>query len=130
MGTPEAAVPALQRCLEDGHEIVAVWTQPDRVQGRGNKVTALPVKAFALTRRLTVHQPPNIKTLGARDLFAAHNPDIAVIVAYGKILPSDFLRAPRLGCVNLHFSLLPLYRGAAPVNGLSSTVNREPGSPR
>jgi methionyl-tRNA formyltransferase len=116
MGTPAAAVPALQRCFEDGHEIVAVWTQPDRALGRGNRVTALPVKEFALTHGLAVHQPANIKIPEARELFSAQDADIAIIVAYGKILPSEFLRAPRFGCMNLHFSLLPLYRGAAPVN--------------
>jgi len=116
MGTPEAAVPALQRCLEDGHEIVAVWTQPDRPSGRGNKVTALAVKEFALAHNLTVHQPSKIKTDEARTLFASHDADTAVVVAYGRILPVEFLRAPRRGCINVHFSLLPKYRGAAPAN--------------
>ena len=116
MGTPEAAVPALQRCLEDGHEIVAVWTQPDRPSGRGNKVTASAVKEFALTHNLTVQQPSKIKTDEARALFASHDADTAAVVAYGRILPVEFLRAPRRGCINVHFSLLPKYRGAAPVN--------------
>ena len=116
MGTPEAALPSLQRCLEDGHEIVAVWTQPDRPSGRGNKVTASAVKEFALTHNLTVHQPSKIKTEEARTLFASHDADTVVVVAYGRILPVEFLRAPRRGCINVHFSLLPKYRGAAPVN--------------
>lgn len=116
MGTPAAALPTLQRCLDRGHEVIAVWTQPDRPAGRGKKVTTSPVKEFALTHSLTVHQPAKIKTAEARDLFTSHDADVAVVVAYGRILPGEFLRAPRRGCLNVHFSLLPLYRGAAPVN--------------
>jgi len=116
MGTPQAAVPTLRRCLEDGHEVVAVWTQPDRPAGRGKKLAAPPVKEFALQHGLTVHQPAKIKNEAALRLFASHGADAAVVVAYGRILPDSFLSAPRLGCVNVHFSLLPKYRGAAPVN--------------
>ena len=116
MGTPEAAVPTLQRCLEDGHEVVAVWTQPDRPAGRGNKLTAPPVKEFALKHHLTVHQPAKIRTEESLALFSSHQADAAIVVAYGRILPVTFLRAPREGCLNVHFSLLPQYRGAAPVN--------------
>jgi methionyl-tRNA formyltransferase len=116
MGTPDAAVPTLQRCLEDGHEVVAVWTQPDRPAGRGHKLTPSPVKEFALAHGLMVQQPAKIKTDEARELFASHDADLAVVVAYGRILPPWFLKAPREGCVNVHFSLLPKYRGAAPVN--------------
>lgn len=117
MGTPQAAVPTLQRCLDDGHEVAAVWTQPDRPAGRSHTLTMPPpVKEFALSRGLTVHQPTKIKTNEARDLFASTGADACVVVAYGRILPSSFLQAPRRGCVNVHFSLLPNYRGAAPVN--------------
>lgn len=116
MGTPAAAVPSLQRCLDDGHEIVAVWTQPDRPSGRGNKVVASPVKEFALAHNLAVQQPQKIRTDESRELFASHAADVVVVVAYGRILPVEFLRAPRRGCINVHFSLLPQYRGAAPVN--------------
>ncbi|HJR06458.1 MAG TPA: methionyl-tRNA formyltransferase [Pyrinomonadaceae bacterium] len=116
MGTPETAVPTLKRCLDDGHEVVAVWTQPDRAAGRGNKLSAPPVKEFALAHGLNVHQPAKIKTDEARELFASHEADACIVVAYGRILPSAFLRAPRRGCINVHFSLLPKYRGAAPVN--------------
>jgi methionyl-tRNA formyltransferase len=116
MGTPESAVPTLRRCLEDGHEVVAVWTQPDRPAGRGNRLHEPPVKQFARGRGLTVHQPLKIKTAEAHELFASHEADVAVVVAYGRILPASFLRAPRRGCLNVHFSLLPKYRGAAPVN--------------
>jgi methionyl-tRNA formyltransferase len=116
MGTPQAAVPTLQRCLEDGHEVVAVWTQPDKPAGRGNKVSFTPVKEFALAHGLSVFQPARIKNDEAKQLFASHDADVAVVVAYGRILPDEFLRAPRRGCINVHFSLLPLYRGAAPAN--------------
>jgi methionyl-tRNA formyltransferase len=116
MGTPESAVPTLRRCLQDSHEVVAVWTQPDRASGRGNKVSLSPIKQFALSKDLKVHQPTRIKTDDAADLFRSHNADVAVVVAYGRILPQSFLEAPKYGCVNVHFSLLPKYRGAAPVN--------------
>jgi methionyl-tRNA formyltransferase len=116
MGTPQAAVPTLRRCLEDGHEVAAVWTQPDRPAGRGNRLASPPVKEFALQAGLTVHQPAKIRNEEALGLFASHEADAAVVVAYGRILPAGFLSAPRLGCVNVHFSLLPRYRGAAPVN--------------
>jgi methionyl-tRNA formyltransferase len=116
MGTPQAAVPTLRRCLEDSHEVVAVWTQPDKPAGRGNKVSFTPVKEFALAHGLSVFQPARIKNDEAKQLFASHHADVAVVVAYGRILPDEFLRAPRRGCINVHFSLLPLYRGAAPAN--------------
>jgi methionyl-tRNA formyltransferase len=116
MGTPESAVPSLQQCLADGHEVVAVWTQPDKSSGRGKKISFSPVKEFALSQGLPVHQPAKIRTDEAKALFASHNAEVAVVVAYGRILPVEFLNAPALGCVNVHFSLLPKYRGAAPVN--------------
>ena len=116
MGTPAAAVPTLRRCLEDGHEVVAVWAQPDKPSGRGKNISISPVKQFALSRGLVVHQPARLKADETKALFASHEADVAVVVAYGRILPEEFLRAPRRGCINVHFSLLPLYRGAAPVN--------------
>jgi len=116
MGTPESAALSLRRLIDDGHEIVAVWTQPDRPAGRGNKMHQSLVKEFAVQHNLTVHQPLKIKTEEVKTLFASHEADAAVIVAYGRILPTEFLNAPRQGCINLHFSLLPKYRGAAPVN--------------
>ena len=116
MGTPHAAVPTLRQCLADGHEVVAVWTQPDKPSGRGHKVAFSPIKEFALSHGLTVHQPARIKNEQARELFSSHDAEVAVVVAYGRILPDEFLRAPRRGCINVHFSLLPLYRGAAPAN--------------
>ena len=127
MGTPQAAVPTLRQCLTDGHEVVAVWTQPDRPSGRGNKITFSPVKEFALSQGLQVHQPARIKNDEAKQLFASHHADVAVVVAYGKILPDEFLRAPRRGCINVHFSLLPLYRGAAPSNWAIVNGEKETG---
>src|SRR6266566_3524622 len=116
MGTPAAAVPSLRRSLEDGHEVVAVWTQPDKPAGRGKEISPSPVKEFALSHGLTVHQPSRLKTDEARLLIALHAADVAVVVAYGRIVPVELLRAPRRGGINVHFSLLPKYRGAAPVN--------------
>jgi methionyl-tRNA formyltransferase len=127
MGTPESAVPTLRRCVEDGHEVVAVWTQPDRPAGRGNRLKASPVKEYALSRGLNVQQPSKIKTEEALALFASEPFDAAVVVAYGRILPPAFLRAPKFGCVNVHFSLLPKYRGAAPVNWALVRGERETG---
>ena len=116
MGTPESAVTSLRRLLEDGHEIAAVWTQPDKPAGRGDKLHSPPVKDFALQHNLPIEQPLKIKTQEAKDLFASYEADVAIVVAYGRLLPNEFLRAPRRGCINVHFSLLPLYRGAAPAN--------------
>lgn len=116
MGTPQAAVPSLERILADGHEIAAVYTQPDRPSGRGNKVTFSPVKEFALANGLTVFQPSKIKTPDTFEIFKSHAADVAVVVAYGRILPEAFLTAFPIGAINVHFSLLPKFRGAAPVN--------------
>ena len=116
MGTPLAAVPTLRQCLTDGHEVVAVWTQPDRPSGRGHRVSFSPVKEFAVAHGLPVYQPARIKNDEALQIFASHDADVAVVVAYGRILPEQFLQTPRRGCINVHFSLLPLYRGAAPAN--------------
>lgn len=107
---------SLQRLLKDGHDIAAVWTQPDKPAGRGDRIHSPPVKDFALQHGLTVEQPKKIKTQETKDLFASYAADVGVVVAYGRILPPEFLRAPRRGCLNVHFSLLPLYRGAAPAN--------------
>jgi len=127
MGTPQAAVPTLQRCLTDGHEVVAVWTQPDRPSGRGHRVSFSPVKEFAVAHGLPVYQPARIKNDEALRLFASHDADVAVVVAYGRILPEQFLQMPRRGCINVHFSLLPLYRGAAPANWAIVNAETETG---
>lgn len=116
MGTPKAAVPSLKKILQDGHEVAAVYTQPDRPSGRGNKIVFSPVKEFALANSLPVFQPQKIKIPEALELFKSHAADIAIVVAYGRILPGTFLHAFPHGAINVHFSLLPKYRGAAPVN--------------
>ncbi|MEZ5307584.1 MAG: methionyl-tRNA formyltransferase [Pyrinomonadaceae bacterium] len=116
MGTPEAAVPCLSRLVADGHEICDVWTQPDRPSGRGKKLKAPAVKIFAEDNGLRVFQPTKIKTKESRERFSANNADVAVVVAYGRILPESYLSAFEFGAINVHFSLLPKYRGAAPVN--------------
>ena len=116
MGTPKAAVPTLERLVADRHEVVAVYTQPDRPSGRGNKITYSPVKQFALDKGIAVLQPAKIRTPEALETLRSHNADAAVVVAYGRILPESFLTALPKGAINVHFSLLPKYRGAAPVN--------------
>ena len=116
MGTPQAAVPSLERILRDLYEVVAVYTQPDRPSGRGNKIVFSPVKEFALQHKIPVLQPTKIKTPEALEEFGSHNADVLVVVAYGRILPETFLNAFPKGAINVHFSLLPKYRGAAPVN--------------
>ena len=116
LGTPKAAVPALEKILQDGHEVVAVYTQPDRPSGRGNKISFSPVKEFAVQNNLQVFQPTKIKTADSFELFASHKADVTVVVAYGRILPLSFLEAFPKEAINVHFSLLPKYRGAAPVN--------------
>ena len=127
MGTPASAVPTLARCVEEGHEVVAVWTRPDRPAGRGKHLKAPPVKEYALAQGLKVYQPAKIKTDEALELFRSHGAEAAVVVAYGRILPAAFLCAPRRGCLNVHFSLLPKYRGAAPVNWAVVRGERETG---
>lgn len=116
MGTPNTAVPTLEKILTDGHTVAAVWTQPDKPAGRGNKLSTPPVKEFAVSRNLPVFQPKSIKNDEALQSFKSHEADVAVVVAYGRILPIAFLETPAHGCINVHFSLLPKYRGAAPVN--------------
>jgi methionyl-tRNA formyltransferase len=127
MGTPRAAVPTLRRCVEDGHEVVAVWTQPDRPSGRGHKLAQSPVKEFALAHNIPIRQPQRIKTDEAKQIFASHDVDVAIVVAYGRILPEEFLKTPTRGCINVHFSLLPKYRGAAPANWAIVNGEKETG---
>jgi len=109
-------VPSLQQLLNDGHEVVAVWTQPDKPAGRGEQMRLSPVKAFAVEHGLRIEQPRKIKIDETKELFASYEAEVAVVVAYGRILPAEYLSAPHRGCINVHFSLLPLYRGAAPAN--------------
>jgi len=114
MGTPVFAVKSLEACLSLG-EVVAVVTQPDKPRGRGQEVSFSPVKELALARGLPVLQPVKIRGTNFADELRALHADVAVVTAYGKILPQDVLDAPRRGCVNVHASLLPRFRGAAPI---------------
>jgi methionyl-tRNA formyltransferase len=116
MGTPAAAAHSLARCILDGHEIAAVYTQPDRPSGRGQKIVQSPVKQLGLLHGIPVLQPKAVRTLEAAEMFRSHAADVAVVVAYGRILPAAFLTAFPNGAINVHYSLLPKYRGAAPVN--------------
>lgn len=115
MGTPDFAVFSLRALIEAGHEIVAVMTQPDKPKGRGYTLTPPPVKVCATEHGIPVYQPTTLKDEAFSDLLAELSPEIIVVVAYGKILPESVLRFPKYGCVNVHGSLLPEYRGAAPM---------------
>ncbi len=115
MGTPDFAVPCLARILADGHRVAGVISQPDRPRGRGMSLAPTPVKEAALAGGLPVYQPAKLRDGAALSLIEALKPDLAVVVAYGRILPPELLRAPKLGCINVHASLLPRLRGAAPI---------------
>jgi methionyl-tRNA formyltransferase len=114
-GTPDFAVPCLEACRASGAEVVAVYTQPDRPAGRGRKLTPSPVKQAALAAGIAVHQPDSLKSADAQQALADLKPDLLVVVAYGLILPRKVLAIPRFGCWNVHASLLPRWRGAAPI---------------
>lgn len=114
-GTPDFSVPCLEACRASGAEVAAVYTQPDRPAGRGRKLAPSPVKQAALATGLPVEQPTSLKQASARKTLADYRPDLMVVVAYGLILPRKVLALPRLGCWNVHASLLPRWRGAAPI---------------
>lgn len=116
MGTPEFAVASLKRLVEDGHEICGVITQPDKPKNRGHKMQLTPVKEYALTKNLEVFQPLKARDGEAMGIVERLAPELIVVAAYGKILPEDLLNYPKYGSVNVHSSLLPAYRGAAPIN--------------
>ncbi|WP_226636093.1 methionyl-tRNA formyltransferase [Brevundimonas poindexterae] len=115
MGTPAFAVPSLAELVASGHEVVAVYSQPPRPRGRGMKLTPSPVQAFAETLGLPVFKPESMKAAEAIETFRSLDLDAACVVAYGQILKPEVLEAPRMGCLNLHGSLLPRWRGAAPI---------------
>lgn len=116
MGTPDFAVGSLQALCESGkHEILAVVTQPDRPKGRGNKLLQTPVKEYALAQGLTVYQPQKVKTLEFVELLHGLQPELIVVAAFGQFLSKEILELPKYGCINVHASLLPKYRGAAPI---------------
>ena len=115
MGTPDFAVPCLEALINDGCEIAAVFTQPDKPKGRGYTMTPPPVKVCAENHGIKVYQLEKMKDGTAYDILREIKPDMIVVVAYGKILPKDIIELPKFGCINVHASLLPAYRGAAPI---------------
>jgi methionyl-tRNA formyltransferase len=127
-GTPDFAAAHLQALIDsDQHQVVAVYTQPDRPAGRGKKLTASAVKQLACDHNLTVHQPPSLKDSDAQQQLASFEADIMIVVAYGLILPQAVLDTPRLGCINVHGSLLPKWRGAAPIQRAVEAGDKETG---
>lgn len=116
MGTPEFAVPALMALIESRHQVVGVVTNPDKPAGRGNKLQYSPVKAAALAADIEVFQPKSLRKPESLEKLRQWAPDLIVVAAYGKILPPSILELPELGCLNIHASILPKYRGAAPIN--------------
>jgi methionyl-tRNA formyltransferase len=126
-GTPEFAVPGLRTCIESGADVVAAYTQPDRPAGRGRKLTPSPVKQAALAAGIPVEQPTSLKTPAAQQRLRAYAPDLMVVIAYGLILPRAILAIPHLGCWNVHASLLPRWRGAAPIQRALLASDRETG---
>jgi methionyl-tRNA formyltransferase len=116
MGTPDFAVHTLNALMSSKHEVVAVFTQSDKPRGRGNRITFSPVKAAALEYGIPVHQPTTLKTDEAINIIKEYTPDCIVVAAYGMILPEKVLNLPKYRCLNVHASLLPKYRGAAPIN--------------
>ncbi|MDD6220270.1 MAG: methionyl-tRNA formyltransferase [Clostridia bacterium] len=123
MGTPDFAVPCLQALIDDRHDVCAVFTQPDKPKGRHGVLSAPPVKELALKYDIPVYQPDSLKNDEIKSYFASLGADLALVVAYGKILPEEFLNAPKYGCINMHASLLPKLRGAAPIQW--SIINGE-----
>lgn len=127
MGTPAFAVPSLRALLDHGEEVAAVVTQPDRPKGRGRKLTPPPVKELAMAKGLTILQPAAIRTPEFLEEMRAFQADLFVVTAYGRILPGPLLNLPRLGTINVHGSLLPKYRGAAPIQWAILNGERETG---
>lgn len=126
-GTPDFSVPPLQRLIESGLPPIAVLTQPDRPAGRGRQLLAGPVKRAAITAGIPLHQPSTLRSNAAHDLIAGFEPDLMIVVAYGLILPANILQLPRYGCWNIHASLLPRWRGAAPIQRAIEAGDRESG---
>jgi len=126
-GTPDFAAESLQALLDSRHRVIAVYTQPDRPAGRGRKLTPSPVKRLALAHELPVLQPETLKAVEPQAELAALDADIMVVVAYGLILPKAVLKTPRLGCLNVHASLLPRWRGAAPIQRAIEARDTESG---
>ncbi len=126
-GTPDFAASALAELIKSEHQIVAVYTQPDRPAGRGQKLRASPVKNLALEHNIPVLQPDNLKEAETQEILRSFNADVMVVAAYGLILPQIILDIPRLGCLNIHASLLPRWRGAAPIQRAIAAGDKESG---
>ena len=126
-GTPDFAAISLSALIESEHQVVAVYTQPDRPAGRGRKLRASPVKEVALKNGIPVFQPDNLKDATAQDVLRSFDADVMVVAAYGLILPQRVLGIPRLGCLNIHASLLPRWRGAAPIQRAIAAGDKESG---
>lgn len=126
-GTPEFALPSLQALLAFPHLVICVYTQPDRPAGRGRKLTPSPIKELALAHSVEVRQPASLKGEAEAAALAALRPDLMVVAAYGLLLPRSILEVPRLGCINVHASLLPRWRGAAPIQRAIEAGDRETG---
>lgn len=127
MGTPDFAVPSLEALLAAGHEVVGVFTQPDKPKNRGMKLQAPPVKVCALAHEIPVYQPVKMRDGSALAILQELAPELVVVAAYGRILPQEILDCPTLGCINVHSSLLPKYRGAAPIQWSILNGDKETG---
>ena len=127
MGTPDFSVPCLQALIDDGHDVCAVFTQPDKPKGRHGTLTQPPVKELALKYNIPVYQPKTLRTDEAKELFKSLDAELAIVVAYGKILPDELLHTPKYGCINMHASLLPKLRGAAPIQWAVITGEKRTG---
>lgn len=127
MGTPDFAVPCLEKLIEAGHQVEAVFTQPDKPVGRRQVLTPPPVKQCAVNHNIKVYQPEKIKGSDTLEIINDISPDVIIVVAYGKILPKDILVSAKYGCINVHASLLPLYRGAAPIQWAVLNGDKETG---
>lgn len=127
MGTPEFAVPCLQRLIDDGHNVKGVFTQPDKPKGRGHKMQFPPVKECAVNAGIPVYQPTKMRDGEALSVIEMLNPELIIVVAYGKLLPKEILDFPRYGCINMHASILPRYRGAAPIQWCVINGEKESG---
>jgi len=127
MGTPEFALPTLKALVKSQHTIMAVYTQPPRPAGRGQKERASPVHAYALSENLSVHTPASLKDAETQQRFHDHKADVAIVAAYGLLLPQAILEGTRIGCINVHPSLLPRWRGAAPIQRTVMAGDKETG---
>ena len=123
MGTPEFSVPCLEALINSNNEVVGVFTQPDKPKGRGYEMTPPPVKVCAVEHNIPVYQPVSMRNGEALDIINSLNADLIIVVAFGKILPKEILESVKYGCINIHASLLPKLRGAAPIQW--SIINGE-----